>query len=287
MGMLSIVRFTIQEAFHRWILFVMVCLNLLLIIAFAFLLNDIYPSISAGSSTSVSTQLRMLEFNVEISGLITWLVYLLSGVLTIILTIGMTSGEIESGTIAMIITKPLRRMEIIFGKWLGYGLIVCIYTAMLFCSFLGIVYWITGYWPQQAFQTLGTLELSPLVLLALTTLGSACVPTLINGAIVIFLFIGAPLASFIQLLVTATGTKSQNIATIINLIIPTDALWRGATFYLLPPATLQLLSGQNTSSISGIFIALQPIAPGLLIWAIIYCLVLPVIGAIRFQRRDL
>lgn len=287
MGILLIARFTIQEAFHRWLLFAMLLLNLLLLVLFAFVLNSAYTSIATNSSAQSDPQLRLLEFSVSISILSIWAVYLLCGALTIVLTVGMTSGEIEAGTFAMIITKPLRRMDIIFGKWLGYGLIVCIYTAMLFCSFLGLIYWCTGYWPQQAFQALGMLELSSLVLLALTTLGSACVPTLVNGAIAIVLFIGAPLASFVQLIATNPGATAQNIATAISLIIPTDALWHGASFYLVPPALFQLLPGQVGRELQTPFTSVQPIAPGLLVWAILYCIVLPIIGAIRFQRRDL
>ncbi len=285
MGTLLIARFTLQEAFHRWLLFAMLLLNALLLGVFALMLNSAYTSIAASPSAQSDPQLRLLEFSVSISILSIWAVYLLSGALTIILTVGMTSGEIEAGTFAMTVTKPLRRADIIFGKWLGYGLIVCIYTALLFCTFLGLIYWRTGYWPQQAFQALGMIELSSLVLLAITTLGSACVPTLVNGAIAIVLFIGAPLASFVQLISTNPGQTAQNIATIISLIIPTDALWHGASFYLIPPALFQLEQGRE--ALNTPFTSLQPIAPGLLIWAVLYCLVLPMIGAWRFQRRDL
>jgi len=286
MGILLMARFTLQEAFHRWLLFAMLLLNILLLGVFALMLNSAYTSEVANAASQADPQLHLLELSLIISILSVWAVYLLSGTLTIILTVGMTSGEIEAGTFAMTVSKPLRRSDIIFGKWLGYALILCVYTAMLFFTFLGIIFLQTGYWPQLALPALGMIELSTLVLLALTTLGSACFPTLVNGAIVIMLFIGAPLASFIRLITSHPGQTAQNITTIINLVIPTDALWHGASFYLIPSFVFQLGQGQ-LQDLSTPFTSIQPIAPGILIWAVLYCIVLPIIGALRFQRRDL
>ena len=286
MGILLMARFTLQEAFHRWLLLAMLLLNILLLGVFALMLNSVYTSEVSHAAFQADPQLDLLKLGVSISILSVWAVYLLSGALTIVLTVGMTSGEVEAGTFAMTVSKPLRRSDIIFGKWLGYALILCVYTAMLFVTFLGIIFLQTGYWPQQTLPALGMIELSTLVLLALTTLGSACVPTLVNGAIAIMLFIGAPLASFIQLITSNPGQTAQNITTTINLVIPTDALWHGASFYLIPPFVFQLGQGQ-LQELSTPFTSIQPIAPGILVWAILYCIILPLIGALRFQRRDL
>ncbi len=284
MGILLMARFTLQEAFHRWLLFAMLLLNILLLGVFALLLNSVYTAEVAHAASQADPQLTLLELSFSVSILSVWAVYLLSGALTIVLTVGMTSGEIEAGTFAMTVSKPLRRSDIILGKWLGYALILCVYTAMLFFTFLGIIFLQTGYWPQQALSSLGMIELSTLVLLALTTLGSACVPTLVNGAIAIMLFIGAPLVSFIQLISTNPGQTAQNITTMVNLVIPTDALWHGASYYLIPSFVYQLGQARDLSTP---FTSTQPIAPGIFVWAVIYCIVLPVIGALRFQRRDL
>jgi ABC-type transport system involved in multi-copper enzyme maturation permease subunit len=286
MGILQITRFTLQEAFHRWLLFAMLLLNILLLGVFALLVNSAYTSIITNPSNQDDLQYSLLRFAISII-LSVWAVYLLSGALTIILTVGMTSGEIEAGTFAMIVSKPLRRLDIILGKWLGYALILTVYTAMLFFTFLGIIYLRTSYFPQQSFQALGLLELSSLVLLALTTLGSACLPTLVNGAIVIMLFIIAPLASFVELISIKPGSVAQNTTTIINLIIPTDALWHGASFYLIPPSVFQLVQGIAVEDFKSPFTSIQPIAPALLVWSVCYCIVLPLLGVWRFQRRDL
>ena len=287
MGLLLITRFTIQEAFHRWLLLAMLLLNLLLLAVFALMLNAAYSNQLAHAALQSNPQLSLLEFDMIITILSVWAAYLLSGAMTIVLSINMTSGEIEAGTFSVIVSKPLHRAEIIFGKWLGYALILCTYTAMLFFTFLGLIFWRTGYFPDNALSALGMLEISTLVLLALTTLGSTLFPTLVNGAIVIMLFIGAPLASFIQL-ITTPGPTVQNITTIVNLVIPTDALWHGASYYLIPSFLYGILQQRGLlRDLDTPFTSIQPLSTALFIWAILYCIVLPIIGAIRFQRRDL
>ncbi len=287
MGLLLITRFTLQEAFHRWLLLAMLLLDILLLAVFALMLNAAYSNELVHAPSQSNPQLFLLEFDLIISILSVWAAYLLSGALAIVLSINMTSGEIEAGTFSVIVSKPLHRAEIIFGKWLGYALILCTYTAMLFFTFLGLIFWRTGYFPDNALSALGMLEISTLVLLALTTLGSTVFPTLVNGAIVIMLFIGAPLASFIQL-ITTPGPTVQNITTIVNLVIPTDALWHGASYFLIPSFLYSILQQRGIlRDLNTPFTSIQPISTALFIWAILYCIVLPIIGAIRFQRRDL
>src|SRR5439155_4157154 len=122
MGLLLMARFTIQEAFHRWLLLAMLALNLLLLAVFSLMLNSAYTGTVASAVSKSEPQLYLLEFDLVISILSVWAVYLLCGSMTIILTVGMTSAEIEAGTFSVIVSKPLRRAEIIFWKWLGYAL---------------------------------------------------------------------------------------------------------------------------------------------------------------------
>lgn len=291
MGLLLITRFTLQEAIRRRLFLSVVILSTLLLGAFAILLNIAVNMVQPDGGTS--SRLQLLGGGVVITILVTWLVYLLSSLLTILLTVGMISSEVEAGTFSVIVPKPLARAEIVFGKWLGYALILSVYNAFLFFAFLGIIYWETGYWPSQPLSAFGMLDLITLALLALTTLGSSLVPTIVNGAIALVLFIGAPIASLVQFIVrviTPTHIQSQamqNVTTIISLIMPTDALWHGVSYYLLPNTATFLMLGLSSDNFDSPFTSAEPIAGALLIWVILYSMVLPILAAWRFQHRDL
>jgi len=287
MGLLLITRFTLLEAIRRRLFLAVVILSILIVTAFSILLSIVINASQGGNDNSN----EFLFGGIIITVLAIWMVYLLSSTLTIVFTANMISGEVEAGTFAVIVPKPLTRVEIVLGKWLGYALIVCIYTALMFLSFLVVIYRQTGYWPTEAPYALGMLELSMLVLLGITTLGSSLVPTIVNGAIALMLFIGAPTASIVQFIVKILNPTSlqtvQNITTVINLIIPTDALWHGTSFYLLPPTAGFALLGQSPQNFNTPFTSGQPVAPAFLIWAVLYCIALPALAVLRFQRRDL
>jgi len=291
MGLLLITRFTLLEAMRRRLFLAVVVLSAIMLTVFAILLSVGMHFLVANNNSSLSPQLFLLSGGIFIAVMVGWMVYLLSSLLTIVLTAGMISAEVEAGTFAVIVPKPLSRTEIVLGKWLGYALILGVYTALLFLSFLAVIYWQSGYWPPQVLKALGTLELETMTLLAITTLGSSLVPTIVNGAIALILFIGAPISSVVQFIVQAISQAQdqsmQNIAITINLIVPTDALWHGTSFYLLPSQNLFAILGVSTRTFNTPFTSAEPLTAAFLVWAVLYSLILPLIAVLRFQRRDL
>jgi len=287
MGWLLITRFTLQEAIRRRLFLTMAILTLLMLVLFGLLIHAAIDRMQANNvANGTDPTLPTIYAGIAITILAMWLVYLVISTMTIFLTISMISGEIEAGNFVLIVPKPLRRAEIIFGKWLGYALILGLYTLLLSLAFMGIIYWFTGYWPTYAFAAIGMLEISMLVLLGLITLCGAFVPTAANGAIAVMLFMGAFISSIVQFAIPAQDYMVQNITAVISLIMPTDAMWHGASYYLFP-AAIGVLQNFSVSSVNTPFTATQPISPQLLTWAILYSLVLPLIAILRFQRRDL
>jgi ABC-type transport system involved in multi-copper enzyme maturation permease subunit len=291
MRALLITGFTLREAIRRRLFLAVAILSVVMVGGFTLLLNAVTHLIASTPSTTLPSQVQVLSFGIVVTLLVMWMVYVLCSALTIILSVNMISGEIEAGTFTVIVPKPLRRAEIILGKWLGHALILTVYTALMSLAFMGVISWITGYWPPHAFQAIGMVELSVLALLGLTTVCGAFVPTLANGAIAFMLFMGALAASIVQYAAQfATQVQSpaiQNTATAISLVMPTDAIWHGASFYLLPTAVLGAFQGLSLGSVNTPFTATQPVAPGLLIWVALYIVLLPVLAAWRFQHREL
>ena len=67
--------------------------------------------------------IRQLNSNLLLAGLN--VVHVLTVMLTIVASVDTISGEIASHTIQTLVTKPVRRWEVLFGKWLGSaGLLV-------------------------------------------------------------------------------------------------------------------------------------------------------------------
>jgi ABC-type transport system involved in multi-copper enzyme maturation permease subunit len=285
-------RFTLKEAIRRRLFFAVIIMSTLILVVFAIVLtaavNMLLPNIRGGS---IPPRIVLLGVGIIITILSIWLVYILSSILTIVLSVGMISNEIEAGTFAVIVPKPLRRIEIVLGKWLGYALLLGIYTALLYLAFLAIIYWKTGYWPEQYISALGSLELSVFALLGLATAGSAFFHTIVNGAIALMLFISAPLVSIVQFIIQLTvptqSTTMQNISTIVNLVIPTDALWHATSYFLLPSSALLTAVDISSQSFNTPFTSAIPASPNFILWVVLYAIILPLAAVWRFQRRDL
>jgi ABC-type transport system involved in multi-copper enzyme maturation permease subunit len=288
MGLLLITRFTLQEAMRRKLFLAMLLLGFLLLGLFTFALHKSIESLMAADPEFSSNNILLLSVALTIPAM--WIVYMLSSILTILFTVGMLSNEIDAGTLVLIVPKPLHRSELVLGKWLGHAIIVSLYTTLLFLSFGGVIYWLTGYLPDQLFSALGMLLLGMLTLLGLTTLGSALFPTVVNGAIALVLFLAAPIVSIVQAIQADTPSLAiQNIATTIDLALPLNAFWHTSVFYLTPSATFFIIQNIPERNTSGNipFMSPQPIAPAMLIWGLLYIIVLPTIAVLHFNKRDL
>src|SRR5712692_4775766 len=107
MALLLITRFTLQEALRRKLFLAVIILSALLLVAFIILLsiaiNLLQSNGPAANGGSLSPQLFLLTGGVFFDILMIWLVYLLSSLLTIVLTANMISGEIEAGSFSVIV----------------------------------------------------------------------------------------------------------------------------------------------------------------------------------------
>ena len=106
---------------------------------------------------------------------------------------------------------------------------------------------IAGYEVPDPMPALLLMLLEGVLLLTLSLFGSTLLPTLANGVVVFTLLGLAWLAGIIEFVgrLLAIGarldrpaTRMLNIGTTVSLLLPSDALWRGASYYLQSPSTL-------------------------------------------------
>src|SRR5215475_4883787 len=99
-----------------------------------------------------------------------YVTHFLTVMLAIFASVDTISGEIASHTIQAIVTKPVRRWQVLLGKWLGHAAMIGLYLGLLAGGILAIVYLLVGYWPPNALPGVGLLVLEALVLLSLSLL---------------------------------------------------------------------------------------------------------------------
>jgi ABC-2 type transport system permease protein len=290
---LQIARFTLQEAVSRRLVLAGIVISLGFVGLYALGFHFAYDR-SLESSSNASTEAR-LALGVAFATLTLFGVYVinyLSSFLALFLSVAAVSGEIDSGTLHAVLARPLKRSEFIVGRWLGYVCMIGVYIVAMTGLVLLVAYVIAGYQVPSPVPALLLMLLEGVLLLTLSLFGSTVLPTLANGVVVFTLLGLAWLAGVIEfvghLLANAPdstgGDALLNIGTAVSLLLPSDALWRGASYYLESPSMLAAL-GATRGGIP--FFSTLPPAPALIWWSLGYVLVVLGAAVLAFRARDL
>ncbi len=161
---------------------------------------------------------------------------LLAVVMTILTSVDTIAGEITSGTIHAIATKPMPRWQILIGKWIGFAAMLAVYIAIMFGGVVLIVRNVAGLSPQNPISGAFLVYWECLIALSVSFLFGTWFSTLTNGVIVLGLqglaFMGGWLE---QMSGFAEGSRLAMVGIVASLVMPTEAVWRRAAFDMESP----------------------------------------------------
>jgi ABC-type transport system involved in multi-copper enzyme maturation permease subunit len=284
MSTLVIARFTLQEAVSRRLILAGALLSLAFLGLFALGFGLIYQN-DSGLSGPLSDAQEKAAFGTILTVLGLYAIYFLAGFLALFLSVGSVSGEIDSGALHAVLAHPIRRADFIAGRWLAYAGLLTLYVGLMSGLLLLIVRLISGFQVPDPVRASALMVLASVVLLTLSLLGSTLFSTLANGVVVFTLFGLAWLAGIIELVGTLLKNEAMvNVGTAVSLLIPNDAVWRGASYYVQSPL---FLAAQSAAEGGIPFASTTPPATPMLIWAAGYIAVCLLMAVLAFSRRDL
>jgi Cu-processing system permease protein len=168
-------------------------------------------------------------------------VNLMTVTVAVMLPVDVISGEIASGVMQTLASKPIRRAEIILGKWLMHWLMIAAYTTTMVVGVVLLMRVITGFSQAHVIEAVGLMTLQGTVLLSVVVAGGARLTTIANGMIAFGFYSVAVVGGWIEQIGVMMGDSSARyIGTAISLLSPTDALWRRAIYVLQPPVMSQV-----------------------------------------------
>jgi Cu-processing system permease protein len=190
------------------------------------------------------------------------------------------SGEIASGTIHAIATKPVQRWCIVFGKWVGFVGMLTLYVLLIEGGTI-LISWIqSDYLPPHGWVVLFLIWLQAMVLLGVTMAASSSFSSLTSGAISLGLYGLAFVGGWIEQFGSLRHVRAcVELGILSSLIMPSDALWRRAAFKFQPP----LLGAAGVTPFSG---TLAP-SEAMVVYAAIYAVLSVLLAQYLFSRRDL
>lgn len=200
------------------------------------------------------------------------------------------AADVESGLALGLLSRPIRRADLVLGKWLGLAVLVVCYAVFSGALEMTVAAVLTGWVPPDPPGAVLYLAGEGMVLMTLALLLSTRLSVVTGGAVAVILFGLVWLVGILARFGAALHIDALvQAGTISQLVLPSDALWRGAAASLQPPASLLLTAGAAGGGGDGfdaVFVGSAPTGAELA-WVAIWVALLLVGAVFLFRRRDL
>lgn len=284
-SILVLTRMTFRQAIRRRIVLTGLVLGICFLIVFSIGFhiidsssNDAFAPINGGGQATQNVFNSEKDGALLLAGL--YAVAFLSIAMGALLGADTLASEINSGSMQTIVTKPIRRSDVVYGKWLGFAWLLGMYVLLMAGGAMVSVWAQSGYTAPHLLAGLALIYLESLLVMTIALLFSSRLSALATGGVIFGLygmaFIGGWVEQFGAVLQSQTAV---NIGIITSLIIPSEAVWRRAAFEMQSPLSGVLgISPFGTTSV-----------PSMLMigYAIIYLLAAITLTVMVFKRRDL
>jgi ABC-type transport system involved in multi-copper enzyme maturation permease subunit len=299
-NLLVVARWTVLEARRRRLLLAGVVLSVAFVALFALAFTLLYHNQQRdllngaagvnGPNAVVAPRQALLLLSTVLVVLGLYGVQFLAALLALFLGVASVSPEVDSGALHAVLARPLSRLDYLLGRFLALAGMLTAYVVAMSGALLLTARIVAGYQAADSTRVVGLMVLQVLVLLAVSLLGSTVLPTLANGVVMLALFGLAWLGGIVEFIGTAVPPGNDlmaNLGTGVSLLLPADAVWRGASYHLLPSSLLAAGSFLNQGVPALPFASTTPIAPAMLGWALAYPAACLALAVAAFRRRDL
>ncbi len=284
MAALTIARLTIREAARRKLLLALAILTVVVIGLTGWGFQHLATLTNPDGTAIPAAELRLAT-----SQVLVLVEFMFSGVLAlsaVVVASPAISSELESGVALSMLARPVSRYQVVLGKWLGLAALIVIYVAATTTLELVVVGLATGYVPPGPVGLAAYLSGEGIVVMSLALLMSTRLSGMTAGVISLVLFFIAWIGGIAGAIGDVFGSHAiKNAGTITQLILPTDALWRGSVFELEPVLYRDVL-GATTERAGNPFFVQSPPSPVFLGWTLCWLVLILSLTVWSLHRRE-
>jgi len=282
---ITIAALTIRELFRRRVIYVLAALTLVSVALVGWGLDRLVSLARENGTAEINIQIGTSQVLILIAFMFSFVLAMTAA----FVGAPAVGGDLESGVAYAILARPLRRSEVVVGRWLGSAVVVVAYTVASGLLAIGVGAFVSGYGPPDPLLAVAFLSGEVLVLLTLTLALGSVMPAIAAGAIAVVGFGLGWMAGVMAGVAAALGVEGlRSIAEASRWILPTDGLWRGVIYGLEPPLVMLIAAGRDPGlAEANPFYATAPPPLPFVIWSIAWMAL--VLGAATwwFERRDL
>ncbi|MFC5649362.1 ABC transporter permease subunit [Paenibacillus solisilvae] len=279
------ITFAGKELFRKKIVLITCVLTLVFIMLYSLGLWKISQHMEGESGAPVYTLLE------GVTALTLGLLFaqMIAAFLVFFSTMGVISGEVESGLMLAQLARPIPRWKVYMGKYAGIACWMLLYNAILFWAILLPVHYLMNFplFPLALMKAFLLFLLIPLLLLALSLLGSTFLPTLGNGVACAMLYGLGLFSGFAENLFTLKqpNLAINKVSMLISLLIPTDSLFHRLNYEIIGGFDLPLNAEMLRSL--GPFSTINVPSVMFIIYSIVYGALLLFLGCSAFRKKDI
>jgi ABC-type transport system involved in multi-copper enzyme maturation permease subunit len=284
MAALTIARLTIREAARRKLLLALAILTLIVIGLTGWGFQHLTALTAADGTPIPASELRLATSQVLV--LVEFMFSAVLALSAVVVASPSISSEVESGVALAILARPVSRYQVVVGKWLGFAGLIVVYVGATTALELLVVAFTTNYVPPGPVGLGMYLAGEGIVVMSLALVLSTWLSGMTAGVIALVLFFVAWIGGIAGAIGQVFGNAGiSNAGTVSQLLLPTDALWRGSV-YELEPVLYRDVLGATTERAGNPFFVQSPPSAAFLIWTACWVVLIVALAIWNFRRRE-
>jgi ABC-type transport system involved in multi-copper enzyme maturation permease subunit len=278
-------RLTVAEAARRRILWVLLGLTLLSVALTTWGVERLVSLAREGEATEFEIQFGVSQVLILVAFMFSFVLAMTAA----FLGAPAIAADLESGVAHAMLARPIRRSDLIVGRWIGLVVIVAAYAAASGLLEVTTVRLVSGYAPPEPLLAVAFLSAQAVVLLTFAMLLSTRLPAIASGAVCVVVFgLGWMAGVFAGIGRFFDAGPLVQVAEASRWLLPSDGLWRGTIYALEPPAVVLAAVGRGgpAAAANPFFATDLPPTP-FLVWSGVWVVLMLALAAASLGRRDL
>jgi ABC-type transport system involved in multi-copper enzyme maturation permease subunit len=283
---LTVAKLTVQEASRRKLLLAVLVLTMVVIAATGWGFYQLRHSTGPNGEPISDVTLRAVASQVLI--FVAFLFAAVLALMSVLVAAPSISGDVESNLVLALLARPVRRSELVLGKWLGLAVLIVVYTVGASVLELIVVDVVTGYVPPRPVELVLYVVALGLVLETLALLLSTRLAGMTAGIIPLAAYFMAWVGGILGGLGQALNNQGLTAAGVVSrLLLPTDGLWRGAVYAMEPASVVAALRAAGPLNAGNPFAATDGPAPAFLAWTVVWFAGMVALTLWSFRTREI
>ncbi|MEA2518774.1 MAG: type transport system permease protein [Chloroflexota bacterium] len=284
-AVVTIAQLTLTEAVRRRVIWVLIGLTILSVTLTTWGVDRLVSLARANGSSEVEIWLGVSQVLILVAFMFSFVLAMTAA----FLGAPAIAGDLESGVAATMIARPVRRAELVVGRWLGLVVVVVAYAVGSGLLEIAATHVVSGYAPPDPLTAVAFLGAQSVVLLTLALALSTRVPATAAGAICVVLFgLGWMAGVFAGIGRMFDAAPLVAAAEASRWLLPTDGLWRGTIHALEPPIAVLIAAGRGgpIADANPFFVSTAPTTV-FVAWAAAWVAIVVAVAVVSLGRRDL